>query len=417
MIFSNRFSSVMPVILAIGIFTSVLLPRSLAIIPGLIGLLSFALWPLFQQTQRPVSMKALIAVAVPLAMATVSSLWAFDSVEALERTGKIALVLIPGALLIGMLQSCTQDHFLRYWWVFPAATIAGAFLLYIEYGFDFPVYRLLRGIPSDRHVGTYEMNRSSVALILIALPLVPFLYDRLRVMGWSLRKSMAGMLGYIAIFIPILLSTGSQTAQIAFLAGLVMMAVFPVRCRAAWVLIMVVLCGGILSAPFVSQFLFAQIPQNAGVEEGLWRWLVRANVFPRLEIWDFVSRYALQHPWIGSGLEATRMVAAFDNKQIYQPGLTLLHPHNGVLQIWMEFGLVGALLACAGVVLLLQQISNLDNLLARRVALSTLIGVMCVGVMSYGLWQGWWLGLIMLVSTLTCWVSMSMLHSRLSLHQ
>jgi O-antigen ligase len=400
---ANRFSFPVPMlaVLAIIIFVSILMPRSLAILPGLAGLCAFAFWPLFHHGERrPLPADILMTVSAVVALAALSSLWGFDAGDVLERTGKIALVLIPGALLAGTVRSRAYGGFSGLWWVLPVATIAGAVLLCIEYRFGFPVYRLLRDIPAGQHVGTYEMNRSTVALVLIAIPLIPLVYDRMKARGWPGGKAMAATLCYGLVFIPVLLSTGSQTAQIAFFAGIVTLAAFPVRRRAAWAFLAAILCVGILSAPFVSQALFAHIPQDAAAEKGLWRWLVQANVFPRLEIWDFVSRYALHSPWIGYGLEATRMVEDFDSKQIYQPGLTVLHPHNIVLQVWMEFGLAGALLACAGTVLLLRRIYALEDLLARRMALSVFAAVMSVGIMSYGLWQGWWLGLIMMVTAL-----------------
>lgn len=395
------------------VFVSILLPRSLAIFPGLVGLCAVILWPVsYQGKARPIQAAPIIAMLLVVVLAALSSLWSSDPADALERAGKIAAVLVPGAFLIGAACNIPQDDLDKGWFLLPAATVAGAVLLYIEYGFNFPIYRLLRGIPAGEHVGTYEMNRSSVALILMVIPLIVVFYDRLAAMGWGRGRAMAGTLIYISLFIPVLFATGSQTAQIAFGAGILTLVLFPAQCRMAWILAGAVLCGGILSAPFLSQFLFAQIPQDAAAEEGLWRWAVRANVFPRLEIWDFISRHALRHPWIGSGLEATRRVDAFDSAQIYQPGLTILHPHNAALQVWIEFGLAGAILACVGVVLLLRRIWRFPSLAARRASVAALASVMAAAVMSYGLWQGWWLGLLLMTAALAGLTAVSVSRER-----
>ena len=53
----------------------------------------------------------------------------------------------------------------------------------------------------------------------------------------------------------------------------------------------------------------------------------------RMEIWDYVSRYALQNPLYGFGVEATRQVPSFGSTESYQEGQTILHPHNFVLQL------------------------------------------------------------------------------------
>jgi O-antigen ligase len=116
---------------------------------------------------------------------------------------------------------------------------------------------------------------------------------------------------------------------------------------------------------------------------------------PRLEIWDFISRRALQSPFIGHGTEATKSIT-FDTAQLYQPGKTILHPHNFALQLWIEFGAFGAALGAAFLGDILSRIYKFD-LPLRRFSLALLMASLSVASTGYGLWQGWWLGVFCLL--------------------
>jgi O-antigen ligase len=116
----------------------------------------------------------------------------------------------------------------------------------------------------------------------------------------------------------------------------------------------------------------------------------------RLEIWHGVAEKVLARPWLGYGTEATR-VLHFDFKK-YFPGGTVLHPHNLALQIWIEFGLFGIVAACAALVYLLRAICVDMDGIARRAALPTFMMSLLIGSTAYGMWQGWWIGALILLA-------------------
>lgn len=381
-------------VLAAMVLLALLVPRGLAVFPGLAGLLLYAAWPLAGYGRRPPLWRdAFFPVMAVIALAGFSALWSASGPDALERTGKAALVLLPGAVFLSAMRHAPLRD--RAWWVLPAILAAGSLLIWFENSFDYPVYRLLRGIPPEDRVRHYELNRSMVVLVMLAIPCLPLLLTRAR-HGLLLAAAFTGCL--LAAFSV----TASQSAQIALIAAILTFAAFPVRCKISWVVLIVIIIIPVLLAPWLVTALFSALPheQIAALKAGggpantFLTFVHKANVLPRLEIWDSVGRHILEQPWIGSGIEATRMVPAFDSRQLYQPGTTLLHPHNGVLQIWIEFGVLGAGLAATGLALLVWRISRIEDTLARRTALSLLAALMSVGVVGYGVWQGWWLGLI-----------------------
>jgi O-antigen ligase len=81
---------------------------------------------------------------------------------------------------------------------------------------------------------------------------------------------------------------------------------------------------------------------------------------------------------------------------IYNNTPSILHPHNFALQFWVEYGITGALacLALCGAALRALYVRREHP--AARFALAGLAATLSVGAMGYGIWQGWWLGLLML---------------------
>jgi O-antigen ligase len=169
---------------------------------------------------------------------------------------------------------------------------------------------------------------------------------------------------------------------------------FPYRSNIVWRGSMVLLFVMILIAPYLASYLFVNFADTV-------------NSFPiiggnqgyggeRLEIWDAVSRFALQNAFYGFGIEATRSVEAFDTAQIYRQSVTELHPHNFAVQLWIEFGVIGALLGGAFLTRVLIVVKALP-FAAARIALASTVFLLVIAAFSYGLWQSWFVGLIVLV--------------------
>jgi O-antigen ligase len=84
---------------------------------------------------------------------------------------------------------------------------------------------------------------------------------------------------------------------------------------------------------------------------------------------------------------------------LYFPDAGVLHPHNGALQIWYEFGVVGALFAAAIWGAIVHRIANLPHN-ARAICFAALTTIAVVSYISHGLWQSWWLGTVGIVPAL-----------------
>ncbi len=372
--------------LAALLFLCVNVPRFLSVGPGLIGLIgAIAFFPVFGR--RPdFFAPGLIFPALLVAFAAASSAWAPDPGFALERAGKLAGLMLPGMLLAGACLNLPASLVQRCTPYIPITFCMAALLMAFEEFCNLPIYRMVRGIPADAYVNSFELNRGGVVL---AGCFVPALFMALSLPRSKTRVVLIASVPMTALLA--LLPTQSQTAQLAFLTGALFL-LFPARCRASWIALGLFISAGILGAPWIAGPLNAYLSGFVDTDSVLWD----ASIPHRLEIWDFVARQIRNAPFLGHGIEATRFLR-FDQEMRFVGLHTILHPHNAVYQIWIEFGVMGALFLLALINGLIRKCWQLSPL-ARRFALAALMTGVSIAVTGYGLWQGWLLGLFFLMA-------------------
>lgn len=108
----------------------------------------------------------------------------------------------------------------------------------------------------------------------------------------------------------------------------------------------------------------------------------------RIGYWTYAMERIADHPWRGWGLDASRA---------FSPHIQL-HPHNGPLQVWLELGLLGAAAAALAWAFAFRRLArDARSLLACATAGSAAV-YLFFGVVSFGVWQEWWLALAALVA-------------------
>jgi glycosyltransferase involved in cell wall biosynthesis/O-antigen ligase len=176
------------------------------------------------------------------------------------------------------------------------------------------------------------------------------------------------------------------------------------------VLVIVLVCGraaavtlmGLMALGMVGWGFFAESAAGAGLHH----WLM-ANVDPnwgyRVEIWRYVSELIEARLFNGYGFDASRVIGqsatlipSFEGKTSF------LHPHNGMLQVWLELGLVGVTLLLATAVFGFRALlQRKPSRLTLAVVCATLTTSAVIWSLSFGAWQGWWLAVLGLTATCT----------------
>ncbi|MBM3514537.1 MAG: O-antigen ligase family protein [Alphaproteobacteria bacterium] len=102
----------------------------------------------------------------------------------------------------------------------------------------------------------------------------------------------------------------------------------------------------------------------------------------RLDIWHAVDELISRHPWIGHGFAAGKIIGRAGSE------VPFMHPHNGMLQIGLELGLVGVALS---IVLVLSAILHVARSPALPMIGATVTVVAVFWLVSFNLWASWWL--------------------------
>jgi len=124
----------------------------------------------------------------------------------------------------------------------------------------------------------------------------------------------------------------------------------------------------------------------------------------RLGIWNYVAVEVGAVGLLGAGYDSSRVVGRRDDVIVEitgpdgsHPEALPLHPHNAVLQVWLELGLPGV--AALGLIILglFALLLRAPPPAARRAALIATAATLAVPLLiSFGVWQSWWLSALML---------------------
>jgi len=142
-----------------------------------------------------------------------------------------------------------------------------------------------------------------------------------------------------------------------------------------------------------------------------WRWLSN-SAHHRLTIWQFTGQRIADRPVLGWGVDAARTIPGGEEEvQVSRlphgptdgllEQLMPLHPHNAVLQWWMELGGVGVAMMLALLWTIVRRIeTSAPDRFAAAAWGASFVAAFSISAVSYGFWQSWWQASLWLVATL-----------------
>lgn len=358
------FPQALPVLLGLVVLSQIV---AAAAEGGWRGLLTLGAWGRL----RP----ALLLFLVPiLALALVP--WADWPGLSAGRAGRLVGELLLALVLAGIALAVPPDQAARRARAVTVGLSVGAGLAVADLASQGLLTGFLRGQPVD----AITYGRSAVLAALAAVPILlaaPFPLLRrvfLAVPGIVLAAISANLAAKLLV----------PVAVVAALVGL-------------WRWGPVVIALAVSSAIALP----ALLPVALTPAQECALWAGKPSAAHRLLIWTYADGLIDQRPWSGWGLDAARRLGAAAPDapvpECARPALGRdsvpllpLHPHNGALQLWLELGALGALV----LPLLLLTISRTLMLLptvARATGSAALAGGMVPLLVSFGLWQGWWL--------------------------
>lgn len=314
-----------------------------------------------------------------------SAIWAIDPrrsfSEGLSLTG---MVLLAGAAAQAVRHDAPEQR----------RKLAGALLIGLGIGlaaalFDHWTGNALRAAVRGLHEAPASLAFGLKPAASVMALLLPLVAGASLPAGWRAVALLAGLAALMVI--------PGDTAKLAALAGILVAGIVAVQPRQMPRLVAVVLAAVLLATP-------ALLAPAIGLMGTRVQHLPPSGIH-RLLIWDFALGRAAEKPITGWGMEAARALPGGDARPdplrlgvtdpdllawFTQPQLRLLplHPHNGPLQIRLELGWVGAVLASLALLML--------GLAAARCAMpAAAAGALASGFVtffaSFGVWQNWWL--------------------------
>lgn len=272
----------------------------------------------------------------------------------------VPLVLLSSSTVQGHLYS---RHFFP---ILVAATCAGALSLGIEFALGAPLLHLVKGV----NASITEYNRGVSYLMGMTLPLVAYL--------WLSNRRWEAIIFVAFLFIPASL-TESRATKMALILGILTMggAQFsPLLVR----YVLTLFLFSLLLLPFVVTDIFLHHPT--------WTSCLPASWQHRTEIWDYMSYRIFDRPWLGWGIGSSHLLT-----YQYPHGADYIfvkqgagHPHNVIIQLWVELGIPGLILGFSFALLMLQRASKLPAKFVPY-ALGTWMTILSISLVGYNFWN------------------------------
>ena len=320
-----------------------------------------------------------------LILAGVSIAWS-PSPRALLTTVEIGYIAL-GAAAIGAWISTLSGRGATLCGRALLAGLAVAALLFgTEVLLDFPLNRWWNAVPAATDVMNSNVpKRTSAILALLVWPAALILY--------RLRGRLAALLPLV-LYATASLLLSSRSALLAMVLSLIAFLCAgglnrrpaPVDGRFLRIAIGVLLAAAFaLAVP--AAWLLADVLRldEAG-------WLFRSAQH-RVEIWGHAAARIPDALLAGHGIDASRALTPDGAVSRFSPlfdSLLPLHPHNIFLQVWLELGGLGAALALAITLLVLNATRRLDGV-AQPYALGLYVSGLAMASTAYGIWQAWWM--------------------------
>ena len=251
----------------------------------------------------------------------------------------------------------------------------------VEMGLGYPTVHAFKELSEGREAIAF--NRGAIALSMITWPVVAFLWNSR--IGWK-ALAIPVVLGILSVFLE------SASATLGFLVGVASVLIVVCHRKIGRLATLAACIVAFIVLPFAMREMHKHEWHRAD-------WLSQSEQH-RVEIWNFTLERIAEKPVFGWGFDESRHIARhFFSADESSRSMVPLHPHNGPLQILLELGSVGAVIALALLWLIANYLSNLPRR-ARECSQALFVATLAIGCVAFGQWQNWWIALIFSVALL-----------------
>jgi O-antigen ligase len=315
-----------------------------------------------------------------------SSFWSIEPRASFITFLQLAMIIILARFIANKISIITIDYKKLLFGILLALVVFD--IENFSHGF---IARVLRNITS--HTKNYHLSWMDRGCSLLSIATWPMLY-----MLMKEGQKLLSLILYIAVLVTLLISDNMSGLIGFMLASVGYLILLISNMRISW-LIKVSMIIYIISMPIASKI---QDPRFIAKEYGH---VIPISYIHRLLIWNFVMTQTIDHPIIGQGIGTSKFTPVNEEDKFFYKDEMLsplpLHPHNNVLQIFLELGLVGLTLFALYVWQILGRINNVafktKDKFWGAAANAAFINYFFIGMVSFGIWQSWWMLVVLLI--------------------
>lgn len=325
-----------------------------------------------------------------------SSIWSEFSLRSLTNAGRYGLLGLVGFYLYGVLTLLSPQKKD----VFCKAFVRG-FVLYLAFFFVeiyvFPIGSLLYTDSST--FNSQLFIKGTVNFGFLFWPFLFFILEKYKKISFSKILFLSTVL--IGL---ILLKTKPDAARAGFLLAFFGSWIVYYKPKATYAFSVVFVLFSLITPWIFKSHLISERLGEA------FHYLPTSYQH-RLIIWHEMGKKTLEHPLLGHGfdygttltkgpimcLKAGKINWSLNPQKIelippYETGCSYVfssHPHNGIVQVWIELGLIGVLLLLCIFWTLVLKIARMENPRERATYFGLLLFYEIMMLVSSGLWQKW----------------------------
>ncbi|WP_410526082.1 O-antigen ligase family protein [Rickettsia endosymbiont of Ceutorhynchus obstrictus] len=273
-----------------------------------------------------------------------------------------------------------------------SGVIVAIILFFIEYltnGLLTKAFRAIFQSSSSQFFNLYMLDRGCALLSITAWIIITILI--------YYKKPIISLLFYVLVLYLLFISD-SLASFLGFLIGGLTFSVSKITQKILtgeifFRLISIGLIAGSLSIPIIAGNINPRYISEKYASS------IQESAQHRLFIWHFVANKIAEKPIFGYGFASSKYIEVKDSEIIKHNGIEWhplpLHPHNNILQVILETGLIGLILFLALIYKYLKQISNLTRQNNncqnyQSISYACFINYYFIGMVSYSIWQVWW---------------------------
>ena len=341
---------------------------------------------------------AVLALTPLLAWMLASAAWSLDGAASAGLMVRVCALVAAGSVFVTSFSLLPLERLHRPLMALAAGLSAAGVAVAVDLQLGGPLARILHGPLPAGFDPALEYGRAAT---LHAILLIPILIGLWRL---GTRRLAAG---FALVGVTAIVATSSLSAKTALAVGLLCFALVFILPQLRWAGLALFAVGALV--------LPVMLPITLNPEATCWLANHKPSALHRLEIWSFVAERIRQRPIAGWGLDAARRLPGGAAPVIIRrcdaagrpQGVALssvilpLHPHNAILQLWLELGGVGIVLGFGPLIVWFRHAFRVvawQSRVTQATISGTAAAAVAVALVSFGIWQEWFLSGLFVVA-------------------